>query len=254
MRLTVLGSSGTAPAAGRVCSGYLVQSASATVMLDAGNGSSANLLRVVSLGDLDAIVVSHRHADHCVDLIGLHHTLRALQREGTGVDRRIRLYAHESVVETLAALSSREAPYVFAETFDVHLVGPGDRFVVGDLDITLYASVHSAPAVSMRLVADGRVLVYSGDSAGGEQLVEAARDADLLLCEATWQGAEADHDPGIHLTARGAGAVATAAGARRLMLTHVAGHLDREVSRREAAETYTLTDVELADDLLVTQV
>lgn len=249
MQLTVLGSSGSFPSAGSVCSGYLVRTATATVVLDAGNGSTANLHRVVDLDDLDAVIVSHRHADHCVDLIGLHHAVRAHGRRAGG----IALHAHESVTTTLAQLTSREAPYVFGDSFVVRHVDAGDVIDIGDLHVTLFPALHSVPALSMRLESAGRVLTYSGDSAGGPELVEAARGADLLLCEATWQGDDGDHPDGIHLTARGAGRIASAAGVRRLMLTHIAGHLDRQLSREQAAETWE-GDVELAEDLLVTDV
>lgn len=249
MRLTVLGSSGSAPSAGRLCSGYLVQTDEVSVMLDAGNGASANLQRFVDLVDLDAVVVSHRHADHCVDLIGMHHAIRGRG----GVAPAIPLHAHPSVTDMLAGLTSREAPYVLGDSFAVHDVGPGDRIEVGDLTITLFPSIHSVPAVSMRLEAGGRVLTYSGDSAGGDDLVAASRGADLLLCEATWQGDAADLPSGLHLTAAGAGEVARAAGVGRLMLTHVAGHLDRDVSRAQAADTWD-GEVEVADDLAATDV
>lgn len=243
MQLTVLGSSGSFTGPGSLCSGYLVRTGEVNVLLDAGNGSTSNLQLEIPLTDLDAIVISHKHADHCVDLIGLHHAIRAQGPEAAGIP----LYAPPDVTEMLAQLTSREAPYVFAESFDVRPVHAGDRFVIGDVEVELYESLHPPVTVSMRIRGDDRVLVYSGDSAGGPQLVTAARDADLFLCEATWQGDVADHPTGIHLTAAGAGAVATDAGARRLMLTHIAGNLDREVSRTEAAATYE-GPIELAVD------
>ena len=249
MRLTVLGSSGTFTSAGSVCSGYLVQTEGSTILVDAGNGSTANLHRLIDIAELDAVIISHEHADHCVDLIGLHHAMRARGDAARG----IRLYSHPSVGRLMAELTSREAPYVFEDTFDLHYVQAGDQFSVGDVRVRLFDSIHPVPTLSMRLECDGRVLAYSADSAGGEELVEVARDADLFLCEATWQGEPLDHPDGIHLTALEAGRVASKAGVRRLMLTHIAGNLDREVSRGEASTTFD-GDVELAVDLLVTDV
>ncbi len=249
MRLTVLGSSGTFTGPGSVCSGYLVRTAATNVLVDAGNGSTANLQREVGLEDLDAIVISHKHADHCVDLIGLHHAVRARGDAATGIP----LYSPPGVAELLAELTSREAPYVFEESFELRPVTAGDEITVGDVRIELFDSVHPPPTLSMRIHGDDRVLTYSGDSSGGAQLVTAARDADLFLCEATWQGDADDHPPGIHLTAAAAGRVATEAGVRRLLLTHIAGNLDREVSRREAAATYD-GPIELAVDGLTVDV
>lgn len=235
MRLTVLGSSGTFTGPGSLCSGYLVRTGEATILVDAGNGSTSNLQREVDLEDLDAIVISHKHADHCVDLIGLHHAVRARGDQATGIP----LYSPPGVTELLAELTSREAPYVFEESFALQTVQAGSTFTVKDVRFRLHESVHPVPTLSMRIEADGRCLTYSADSAGGPRLVEAARDCDLFLCEATWQGEALDHPEGIHLTAEGAGTVATEARAKRLLLTHVAGNLDRSVSLQEARRTYT---------------
>lgn len=234
MRLTVLGSSGSFTAAGSVCSGYLVRTQQAAVLLDAGNGSTANLHKEIRLEDLDAIVISHRHADHCVDLIGLHHAVRARGPDASGIP----LYAPPGVTDVLAELTSREAPYVFEGSFVPQVVQAGDTLAVGDLRVELFDAVHPPPTLSMRVHGDGRTLSYSADSAGGPQLVDAARDADLFLCEATWQGSAEDHPPGIHLTAEAAGSLATEAGVQRLLLTHIAGHLDRRVSLEEAQRTF----------------
>lgn len=249
MRLTVLGSSGTFTGPGSLCSGYLVRTATTNVLVDAGNGSTSNLQREVDLEDLDAIVISHKHADHCVDLIGLHHAVRARGPAATGIP----LYSPPGVAELLAELTSREAPYVFEESFELQTVQAGDSFTVGDLRFELFDSVHPPPTLTMRIHGDGRVLTYSGDSAGGPNLVGAARDADLFLCEATWQGPTDQHPPGIHLTAEAAGRVATEAAAKRLVLTHIAGHLDRDVSRREASTTYA-GPIELAEDCVTFEV
>ncbi len=245
MRLTVLGSSGTFTGPGSLCSGYLVRTGGATILVDAGNGSTSNLQQEVALEELDAIVISHKHADHCVDLIGLHHAVRAHGPAATGIP----LYSPPGVAE----LTSREAPYVFEESFELQTVQGGDSFTVNDVRIRLFDSVHPPPTLSMRLESDGRVLTYSADSAGGPKLVEAARGADLFLCEATWQGEALDHPPGIHLTAESAGTVATEAGVRRLLLTHVAGHLDRQVSLREAKRTYD-GPIEVAMDGMTVEV
>ncbi len=249
MRLTVLGSSGTFTGPGSLCSGYLVRTASTNVLVDAGNGSTSNLQREVGLEDLDAIVISHKHADHCVDLIGLHHAVRARGDAATGIP----LYSPHGVAELLAELTSREAPYVFEESFDLRPVRAGEEVRVGDVRIELFESVHPPPTLSMRIHGDDRVLAYSADSAGGAQLVTAARGADLFLCEATWQGSSEDHPPGIHLTAEAAGRVAAEAGVGRLLLTHIAGNLDREVSRTEAEATFG-APVELAVDGLTVEV
>lgn len=244
LELTILGSAGSHPSAGRVCSGYLVRSGEAAVLLDAGNGSTANLQRVLPWPEVDAVVVSHRHVDHCVDLIGAFYALRF----DPTFERRMPLYAAPEVHALLTGLASGDSPLSFDDVFAHVEVSGGDEVTVGDLRLRFADSLHPPPTVSVRVEVGGRSLVYSGDSAGGEGLVEIARGADLFLCEATWSGDAADYPEGLHLTGAEAGKVAEAAGVRRLVLTHIAGGVDREQVRREAAAEFS-GPVDLADDL-----
>jgi ribonuclease BN (tRNA processing enzyme) len=246
LELTVMGCAGSHPAAGRLCSGYLVRAGETSVMLDAGNGATANLQRFLALRDLDAFVISHRHVDHCIDLVGAFYALRF----DPAFRRRLPLYAADEVHETLTALMSADSAMEFDEVFAHTRVGDGDEVQVGALAFRFANSVHATPAVSTRVQAGSSSLVYSGDSAGGPDLVRLATGADLLLCEATWAGDAADYPQGIHLTARGAAQVATEAGVGRLVLTHVAGGTDRDRVLREASEVFA-GPVELAEDLAV---
>jgi ribonuclease BN (tRNA processing enzyme) len=242
--LTVLGSAGSHTGPGAACSGYLFEADGHRLLVDCGNGSTANLQRLLRFEDLDAILITHRHVDHCIDLIGMYYALRF----HPGGARRIDLYAAAEVVDTLTSLLSKDSELGFHDVFDVREVAGGDRFELGPMRIELAESIHPVPTLSAAVAVDGTRVVYSSDSAGGDGLREFARAADLFVCEATWQGDAADHPDGLHLTAREAGRLATEAGVRRLVLTHILGSLDREVSRTEAAETFD-GPLELAQDL-----
>jgi ribonuclease BN (tRNA processing enzyme) len=242
--LTVLGSAGSHTLPGRMCSGYLVRADGLHLLLDAGNGSTANLQRFVGVADLDAVIVSHRHVDHCIDLVGCFYNLYF----DPDVEHRLPLHAAGEVYDTLTGVMSRDSAMAFDEVFDHHQVGHGDRLELGPAQVTFARSVHPPPTVSTRVEVAGRTLVYSGDSAGGEDLVAIARGADLLLCEATWTGDAEDYPPGIHLTARGAAAVARRADVGRLVLTHLTGGTDPERALTEAAEEFD-GPIELAEDL-----
>ncbi len=244
--LTVLGCAGSHTGAGRMCSGYLIEAAGKRILLDAGNGSTGNLQREHRLRDLDAIVISHRHVAHCIDLIGCYYNLR-FDPDYTG--RRMPLYAAAEVHELLTGLLSGDSPMSFDDLFAHQEVGHGDHVQIGEVSLTFARSMHPVPTVSTRIEVGGVTVVYSGDSAGGPDLVEIARGADLLLCEATWAGDAADHPPDLHLTAVGAAEVANEAGVDRLVLTHIAGGTDRD---RVAAEASAVFEgfVEIADDLL----
>ena len=244
LKLTVLGSAGSHPGVGRLCSGYLVETAATSVLLDAGNGATANLQRFVPLNELDAVAISHRHVDHCIDLIGVFYALRF----DPGFTTRIPLFAPDEVYETLTGLLSDDSAMAFDDVFDHIRVAAGDSVEVGDLDLRFAHSEHSTPAVSMRVEANGASLVYSGDTSGGPALVEIAHQAQLLLCEATWAGDAKQYPAGIHLTATQAAQVATEAQVERLVLTHIAGGTDRDQVRREAEAAFD-GPVFLADDL-----
>lgn len=244
LKLTVLGSAGSHPGVGRLCSGYLVESATTSVLLDAGNGATANLQRFLPLNGLDAVAISHRHVDHCIDLIGMFYALRF----DPAFTTRIPLFAPDEVYETLTGLLSDDSAMAFDEVFDHTRVAPGDSVEMGDLRLRFAHSEHSTPAVSMRVETKGASLVYSGDSSGGSSLVEIARNAQLFLCEATWAGDAQDLPTGIHLTASQAAQIAAEAQVERLVLTHIAGGTDRDQVRREAEAAFD-GPVALADDL-----
>jgi ribonuclease BN (tRNA processing enzyme) len=242
--LTVLGSAGSHTGPGRACSGYLLRADGTQVMVDCGNGSTANLQRYTTVEALDAILVTHRHLDHCVDLVGMFYALRFHARGQQAVD----LYAAPEVLDLLAGLLSGDSAMQFREVFRCVEVDAGASFTVGPIDFELFPSIHPVPTVSVRARAGGRTLAYSADSAGGRDLLACARDADLFLCDATWQGEPADWPDGIHLTASAAGRLATEAGVDRLLLTHVLGSLDPRQSLEEARRTFD-GPLALAEDL-----
>ncbi|HEX2028422.1 MAG TPA: MBL fold metallo-hydrolase [Nitriliruptorales bacterium] len=247
--VVVLGSAGTHPGPGRVCSGYLFRTDRTRVVVDCGNGSTSNLYRILPLEQLDAVILTHRHHDHCADLIGLYYALR-FHPDG---ERSIDVLAPPGTAPFLAQMLSDDAAQRFHEVCCFRDVAHGDHVTIGDLDFTFFDSPHAVPSVAVRAEHRGGVATYSGDSGGGPSLQEAARDADLFLCEATWTGDPEQYPPELHLTASEAGATAQAAGVRQLVLTHLYPTNDRERALSEAQERFD-GSVELADDLMVYRV
>jgi ribonuclease BN (tRNA processing enzyme) len=227
MELTVLGCSGSygAPAGG-ACSGYLVRAGGAVIWLDCGNGSFANLQQHADPADLDAVVITHAHPDHCVDLFGLHVLHRyGLERSGLPV------FAPDGVERGLRSLVGE-----WGGTFDWHTVADGDRLALGDVTMRFSRTDHPPPTVAVELAHDGKRLVYTSDT-GPDWTCEAfGRGADLVLSEATYQ--HDDIKVAIHLSARQAGEAARAAGARHLVLTHLWPTLDPVASVEEGSEAF----------------
>jgi ribonuclease BN (tRNA processing enzyme) len=227
VELTVLGCSGSygAPAGG-ACSAYLVRAGDATIWMDCGNGSFANLQQHVDPAELTAVVISHGHADHCVDVYGLHVMYRyGLARSG------LPLYAPEGLEPVLAELVGS-----FGDTFDWRTVADGDKVEVGDAQLRFSRTDHPPPTVAIEIEHEAKRLVYTADT-GPDWSVEAfGAGADLVLSEATYL-----HDDirvPIHLSARQAGQLARDAEARRLMITHLWPTIDPLASVEEASEAF----------------
>jgi ribonuclease BN (tRNA processing enzyme) len=240
VELTVLGCSGSyGSPAGGACSGYLVRAGDAVIWMDCGNGTFAHLQQHANPADITAVVITHGHADHCVDIYGLHVLYKyGLERAGLPV------YAPEGVEKTLEGLVGE-----WTDTFDWKLVGDGDRAAIGDVKLHFSRTDHPLPTVGLDLAQGGKRLVYTADTGPDWSVEVFPPGADLVLSEATYQ--HDDIRAPIHLSARQAGEAARAAKARRLMLTHLWPTLDPVASVEEGSEAFGHA-VTLASPHLVT--
>lgn len=233
MELTVLGSCGTWPGPGRANCGYLVSHEGQHLWMDAGSGTFANLQRHIRVEEISAILISHGHADHFVDTISAFY---ARHYGGLGTPG-LPFYSPQDFVEQACLLVSEGGLDVMRKAFAFQDVGAGSEFDVGVFHITVFPMEHiGVLAVGYRIEAGGVVLAYTGDTGPSPTVVDLARGADLLLCEATYQEASSKYP--FHMSAGQAGEHATAAGAKRLLLTHVLPTLDPELSVAEGAATF----------------
>ncbi|MEX1006458.1 MAG: MBL fold metallo-hydrolase [Acidimicrobiia bacterium] len=242
MELTVLGCSGSfgAPGGG-ACSGYLLESGDTSIWIDCGNGTFGHLQEHVSVEDLTAVVLTHGHPDHCVDIYGLHVLLRyGIGREGVPV------FAPEGLERYLLSLVSD-----FGNTFEWNAVGDGDSAKVGDIALRFSRTDHPPPTYAVEARANGKRMIYTADT--GPEWTVGAFDpgADLVLSEATYL--HADRPAPIHLSAKQAGEAAREARAQRLILTHLWPMNDREDTAKEGAEAFG-GPVTLATPNLVTEI
>lgn len=233
MQLTVLGCAGTFPGPSSPCSGYLVEHDGYRLVLDLGAGALGNLQRHVDLLDVDAVYVTHLHADHCIDLVAYFYARRYHPR---GMPPTLPVYGPKGTYHRISAAFEEPPVDGLDEVFDFREPGPG-TFQLGPFTITSTVVSHPIECHGLRLEVGGKVLVYSGDTGACPELVDLARDADLFLCEASWPSVPTP-PPGIHLTGREAGEHATLAGAKRLLLTHLMPFHDPQAMLAEAKETY----------------
>lgn len=240
MEVVVLGAHGTWPSAGGATTGLLVSHEGRNLLLDVGTGTLAKLQEHVGLFDIDAVLISHSHPDHVADLYA-YVLARLFSPEHPP---KIPLYVAPKVLERFAPLLADDSGDMKVDdVFDIHEVVAREELEVGPFRLATAPMRHSVPTFGVRVDADGRAVAFSADTGPTEELVTLARDADLLVAEASWQDDERERPP-IHLTAREAGEAATEAGAGRLILTHIRPYLDWDRSREEAARAF-------AGDLLV---
>ncbi|WP_372345358.1 MBL fold metallo-hydrolase [Streptomyces sp. KL116D] len=214
LRLTVLGSATPYPEAGNPCSGYLVSGGGTRVWVDAGSGTLGALQKHVRLDEIDAIWVSHLHADHTADLLTAYY---GLLYADVRLDAPLPLYGPPGTADRLAGfLTNGERRSPVEEAFAVRELDDGHRARVGALDLTSREVAHGMPAFALRVEHEGRSLVYSGDTAPCAGLTELAAGCGTLLCEA-----DGDSGDGVHHSPEDAGDTATAADVRRLVVTHV---------------------------------
>jgi ribonuclease BN (tRNA processing enzyme) len=230
VRLVVLGCCGGYPGPNRACSGYLVEEGSSRLWVDAGSGTLARLLGYCSLADLNSAWLTHLHPDHWTDIPLAIHALALGAAERT---TPLRIYGPSSWAGALGEpvrwrLDDPDP------VFEPHALSDGTVVDLGELVVEAIAVEHGLETYALRISGPGMTLAYSADSAPCEALVRVARDADLFLCEA---GTTA-HSSALHLNAGQAGEIATAAGVRRLVLTHLRPGDAPEQAERLAAATY----------------
>jgi ribonuclease BN (tRNA processing enzyme) len=194
--------------------------------MDAGNGTFSHLQRHLAIENLSAVVLTHGHPDHCVDIYGLHVLLRyGLEKRGLPV------YAPEGLEKFLLALVSD-----FGGTFDWRVIGDGDTATIGDIDLRFSRTDHPPPTYAVEAQSNGRRMIYTADTGPGWSVSEFAPGADLVLSEATYL--HDDIPVPIHLSARQAGEAAKAAQAKRLLLTHLWPLLDSNAVAEEGSVAF----------------
>jgi ribonuclease BN (tRNA processing enzyme) len=217
LKLTILGAS--AAWSERPCrpsSCYMVEIGDDAILLDLGQGAVGSLFPHRDPSTIRAVVVSHMHGDHHVDLI----PLRNLLYYGYGEPRSIGLHLPAGLRERYDVFMGEEGFLEFMTGEDVsegvHLIGP---FSVQAHPVTHSENSH-AFRVTAAADADGPGLVYSGDCGQAEDLLPLIRRGDTLLCEAFWSTLEPIPSAN-HLDAAQAADVARRGGAGALILTHI---------------------------------
>jgi ribonuclease BN (tRNA processing enzyme) len=236
MRVTVVGCSGSYPGPESPASCYLLEAdhdgRTWRVLVDLGNGALGALHRYADPLAIDAVFLSHLHADHCLDLCG-YYVLR--KYHPTGQQPRIPVYGPDGTADRMARAYDLPLEPGMHEEFDFRPYDGGVE--LGPFRVQPIPVEHPVPAFGLRVSANGATLGYSGDTGPCEGFDAVAAGVDLLLAEASFESRE-ENPTKLHLTGAECGTAATKGGSRRLVLTHVPPWHDPQEALREARTTY----------------
>lgn len=251
MRLTIIGCTGSMSGPQSSASSYLVQAVGAgadgvqrihSIVLDLGPGSMGQLLRRLDPAELDALVISHCHADHMVDIVGMHVYRRWCPAGALGPVTTI---GPAELLERLRGVDGVGLEEDYRTEFDFVTAVPGQTMRIGPMTITPYTALHPVEAYGYRIEgpSEGRPgrrvsLAFTGDTDLCPGMSAMARGVDLLLAEAAFVEGR-DTVPGMHLTGRRAGLLASEARVGRLVLTHIQPWTDPAIPLAEASQVYT---------------
>jgi ribonuclease BN (tRNA processing enzyme) len=249
LTLTILGAGPAAPNPGGANSGYLVRQADNAVLLDCGPGTVGQIALHLAPELLGGAAISHFHPDHYFDLVALYYLLKFGPPRRRG---RLPVWlppGGRAFLDRFGQLIGKK-PAMLEDVFELCEYPLGTAVEIDGLEFSFHAVQHYIPAYAMRVRGrDGALLVFSGDAAPCAQLPEAARDADLFLCESSLLEPYQDEpDPAQrgHLTAAEAAAAASAANARRLLITHYRSSPEADAHHLRTAREKFHGPIELA--------
>jgi ribonuclease BN (tRNA processing enzyme) len=233
MRLTVVGCSGSYPGPDSPASCYLLEQDGYRLLLDLGSGALGPLQRHVPLTEVNAIVLSHLHADHCLDVCP-YVVFRRYHPDGPRPP--IPLLGPAGTHDRLAVAYDPSVRTGLRDVFACSALTVGQR-ELGPFRLRFERMNHPVETYGMRVEAAGTALTYSGDTGVSDALVRLAEGSAALLCEASFP-AGPDLPPDLHLTGRQAGEHAAKAGVGRLLVTHVPPWIDLARNTEDAADAF----------------
>jgi ribonuclease BN (tRNA processing enzyme) len=250
VEITVLGKSPSWQDACGACSGYLVEDAETRVLVDCGSGVFSELRRVRDYLAVDAVVVSHMHADHFLDLVPYACALSFAPRQlpfpidgspGTDQPVRPRLWLPPGGSDVLRAVAKAGGQAgLFDSAFDAREYDIDETLAMGSLRARFQPVPHYVPCNAIELTSTngGGRFTFGADHGPTDALREFAAQTDLLMLEASLPFPIPDDPSRGHLTATEAGEHAAACEAARLVLTHITDELDYDRALADAARGY----------------
>ncbi|PFP30396.1 hypothetical protein COJ96_06705 [Bacillus sp. AFS073361] len=212
MKLTVIGYWGGYPKENEASSGYLLEHDGFQLLMDCGSGVLSKIQNVTQPEELDAVILSHYHPDHIADIGVLQHA-RLIQGFLGKKTQTLPLYGHDLDQSEFNKLTYKDITKGVS-------YNPSEVLTIGPFHVSFLRTDHPAPCYAMRIEANGKAIVYTGDSSYKEEFIEFSRNADLLLCECNFYGHQNGKSAG-HMNSIDAGKFAHKAEVKQLVLTHL---------------------------------
>ncbi|MGB9809193.1 MAG: MBL fold metallo-hydrolase [Caldanaerobacter sp.] len=231
MKITVLGFYGPFPGPYGATSGYIVEEGDTHILLDCGSGVISRYQRYYDLNDLKYIILSHLHSDHMSDMLVLRYALDILKSRGT-INDPVNVYCPATPENVLEELK-------FKDVFKIHTISEETALNIGGIEISFKKMNHPVETYAVKMKKDDKIFVYSADTVYTEDLVDFAKGADLLLCDANFLSGM----QGPHMTAAEAAEVAKKSGSKRLILTHLSPLMSLKDYYAEAKTLFENTEI-----------
>lgn len=222
MKVTILGASPAIPNPGGACTGILFESGTTSLLVDCGVGVVSRLQQHIDYRALTAILITHMHADHALDLITYRYALKYSPFDGPKVTLPLYLPPKGTdVLRTMGQPLAEDSTDFFEGEFDITEYDPTQPLSIGAFSLSFQPTTHYVPCWAVRLEAEGRSVTFSADTGPATDLSPLAQKTDLFICEAGVFSRQHDPHTWGHLAPDEAGAMARRAHARVLALTHV---------------------------------
>ncbi|MBN2323633.1 MAG: MBL fold metallo-hydrolase [Spirochaetes bacterium] len=237
MDLVILGTCAAFAGKNEACSSYLLSCGGQSFVIDTGPGSFGVLQRYIHYGEIRGVFLSHLHADHVSDIYTMRYAVFVAQRDGLAKGP-LSIYMPKSPKRTFAFIKN-----AIKREFSIEKITEGLVVRIEDLSVGFLRGIHPIASYAMRFEHRGKTLVYTADTRYFERLTSFAKEADVLLAEATLLEADGEMEEMGHMTAKTAARLASEAKVKRLVLTHVWPEYDRKKTLAEAKTIFDDTAV-----------